>query len=201
MKKLSLRRLAPATAAAVAFTHAATSRADPPTPTTTTTAQPATTQPAPAASPVQTSTTATTAAPYTASARSDSTERTTERRPNRTLLSTGIGLFVASYGASVVAGAVSDRAADQKLFIPVVGPWLDLGERGCDERECGSREDVYEAMIITSGIAQGAAVLLGIGSLVIPETTTTERAAAKPEVKVSPVSFGAGAGLGAVGRF
>lgn len=132
-------------------------------------------------------------------------ERTIEHRPNRTLLSTGTGLFVLSYGSSVVAAAVSDRDADKKLFIPVVGPWMDLGDRGCTGAEpCGANEDVAKAMVITSGIVQGAGVLMALSSLFIPESTTVSertRAATKPEVRVLPVSFAAGAGLGAVGRF
>jgi hypothetical protein len=176
-------------------------------PTTTTTAQPpvqhVTVQP-PAQQPV--ATTQTTAAPYTADTYA---EKTVEKRPNSALLSTGVGMFVISYGASAVAGAISDRDADKNLFIPVVGPWLDLGERGCDVRGCGNREDINKAMIVTSGIVQGAGVLLALSSLIIPEsqsvserrTTAKVLKPAKPEVKFSPVGFAAGAGFGAMGRF
>lgn len=210
MKKLSLT--VAAAAAVVASTVATQSRAD--ETTTTTTQQPPvqTTQTAPAQpqQPVQSvtvqpqqqqpaGTTTTTAAPYEPAG----SETSTEHRPNKTLLSTGVGLFVVSYVPSLVAGAVSPRDSDKDLFIPVVGPWMDLGNRGCDTRDCGSREDINKAMLITSGVVQGAGVLLGLGSLLIPETTTTttKRTTAKAEVKVLPVSFGAGAGVGAIGRF
>lgn len=178
------------------------------------TSAPATTQPAQTTQePVQpqrapseepAATTQTTAAPY--SGRVDEpVVRTIEHRPNRTLLSTGTGLFILSYGPSVVAATVSDRDEDKRLYIPVVGPWLDLSNRECTRANpCGANEEVAKAMIITSGIVQGASVLMVLGSLMIPESTTiTERrrAAAKPAVKVTPVSFGAGAGIGAVGRF
>lgn len=195
-------------ASVIALTHASASFAEETTTTSTTTSttQPATTTTAPAPVYVQqpTSTTTTTAAPYSAPS-SDTSERTIEHRPNRTLLSTGVGIFVVSYGASAVAAAVSDRDADKNLFIPVVGPWMDLGDRGCDTRGCGNREDINKAMIITSGIVQGAGVLMALSSLIVPESTSVSEkrttAKAKPEVRVSPVSFGAGAGLGAVGRF
>lgn len=136
----------------------------------------------------------------------DTSERTSEVRPNRSLLSAGVGIFVVSYGASALAGAISDRDPDKNLFIPVVGPWIDLASRSCSTADpCGNREDINEAMIITSGVAQGASVLMVLGSLIIPETTTDieKRATAKtkPSVAVSPISFGAGAGIGAVGRF
>lgn len=155
-------------------------------------------------------TTTTTAAPYApAPTGSDRhAERSIEHRPNGALLKTGAGLFVLSYAGSVVGGAVSDRDSDKRLFIPVVGPWMDLADRDCGARTCGNNEDVAKAMIVTSGIVQGAGILLAIGSLIIPESTsvsehsTTAKALPpKPEIKVTPVSFAAGAGLGAVGRF
>jgi hypothetical protein len=139
--------------------------------------------------------------------RADTTERTAiEHRPNRTLLSTGVGIFVVSYGASAVAGAISDRDTDKNLFIPVVGPWMDLAQRDCSNADpCANREDINKAMIITSGVVQGASLLMVVGSLLVPETTaiTERRTSAKnqPSVTVSPMSFAAGAGLGAIGRF
>lgn len=154
-------------------------------------------------------TTTTTQAPYEAPATDRYTERTVTHRPNRSLLSTGAGIFVLSYGSSVVAGAISDRDEDKRLFIPVVGPWLDLGQRDCTARGCGSNEDVAKAMIITSGVVQGAGVLVALSSLIIPEKSTVEehtttasaKKPEKPSVHVLPVSFAAGAGVGAVGRF
>jgi hypothetical protein len=88
-------------------------------------------------------------------------------RPNRSLLSTGVGVFVVSYGATAFAGALSDQAADKNLAIPVVGPWMDLAGRDCTMSEpCANREGINQAMIITSGIVQGAAVLMSLGSFV-----------------------------------
>lgn len=210
-----VRIFAPIAASVLALTHATSSFADDSEVTSTTTVtqpapQPVTPptyvqQPTPVIVQPPASTTTTTAAPYYP-AGTDTTERTVEHRPNRTLLSTGIGIFVVSYGASAVAGAISDRESDKNLFIPVVGPWMDLADRSCGTAEpCGNREDVNKAMIITSGVVQGAGVLMALGSLILPETTsvTEKRTTAKnkPTVAVSPVSFGAGAGLGAVGRF
>jgi len=146
--------------------------------------------------------TTTTAAPYGSA---ETTQRTYEKRPHSTLLSAGVGLFVIGYGSSVVAGAVSGREEDKNLFIPVVGPWLDLADRDCSSRPCGGNEDLAKAMIVTSGIVQGAGLLMGVSSLFVPETTSmTEekrRAALKPKVSFTPVSLGAGAGAGLVGRF
>lgn len=176
-----------------------------PTQTTTSvqTTQPV--QPVPTTQPVGSTTT--TGYAYGPVPSDRTTERTIEKRPNRALLSTGAGVFVLSYGASVVAGAVSDRDADKKLFIPAVGPWLDLGDRDCSgANPCGSNEDLAKAMIITSGVVQGAGLLMALGSLIIPETTSIEERSTtakvvKPKLHVTPVSYRSGAGLGAVATF
>jgi hypothetical protein len=189
------------------------------TTTTTTTSQPLTTTAPPAdtqpptvvqpASPPPTvivqpppvSTTTTTAAPYQAGPTADYYERETTIRPNRPLLATGIGIFAVGYGASAVTAAVSDRDADKNLFIPVVGPWLDLADRDCDRNPCHGNEDLNKAMIITSGVVQGAGVLIGVGSLFIPEKVETKRVAVQPKLRFTPLSLGRGAGFGAVGTF
>jgi hypothetical protein len=131
-------------------------------------------------------------------------------RPNRPLLITGAGIFAATYGASVIAGAASDTQGDKNLYIPVVGPWIDMAERECGIGDCGSREDVNQALLIGSGVLQSVGVGLAVASLFIPEkrevsTTATARerslAATKPNVKILPISVRAGGGFGAVGTF
>lgn len=133
-------------------------------------------------------------------------ERTVEQRPNSDMLSTGVGLFILSYGASVVAGAESTRDADKRLFIPVAGPWLNLQDRGCtDANPCGPNEGMARALIVTSGIVQGFGALLTLGAFLVPETTTTHLTPVstppRPSVRVTPMSFPDGAGVAAVGRF
>lgn len=197
-----------------ALCHVATSRADDTresssttesqtAPSTTTTPQPSQSVTV-TAPPAPTGTTMTTAAPFTPMHAGGETyaESTMERRPNRPLLATGAGIFVLSYGASALVAMSSPQAADGKLGIPVVGPWLDLGDRPGG----GSNEDLNKALIISSGIAQGAGILIALSSLAIPETMTmTERrlmtAAPKPGLRVVPVSYAAGAGIAAMGRF
>ena len=156
--------------------------------------------------PAQVATTTTTAAPYAPVGSDRHTERTIEHRPNGDLLKLGTGLFIVSYGSSIIGGVVSDRDSDKRLFIPVVGPWMDLADRNCGARACGNSEDIAKAMIVTSGVVQGAGLLLAIGSLIIPDSTTvtehsTTAKAPKPAVKVTPLSFAAGAGVGAIGTF
>ncbi|MDB4934531.1 MAG: hypothetical protein JWP87_1503 [Labilithrix sp.] len=222
MKKSTLAL--PFATVALVVSFAETSRADDsdaPPMTTTTPIQPGaqpyvqqqtTVQPAQTAPPVGKTTT--TQAPYAPYAPyppagpapyAQRYETVTERRPNRALLSTGTGLFVLSYAPSVIVAAVSARSSDKNLYIPVAGPWLDLGERNCDLRSCGNREAINKALIIASGAAQGLGVLLAVGSLFIPETERTRTVVAtsnaKPSVHVTPVAYVAGGGVGATGSF
>lgn len=187
-----------------------------PTSTQPTTTQPMTTQPyqpyeqqqAPYQPPVY-STTTTTASQYDPLAGEDT--EGFKYRPNRPLLITGAAIFAGTYAASTIVGAFSDTQGDDNLFIPVAGPWLDLADRECGLGDCGTREDVNQALIIGSGVAQGVGVGLAIASLFIPEerhgmmrsASARERsiATAKPTVKVMPISLRAGGGLGAMGTF
>lgn len=146
---------------------------------------------------------------YPTPARADDVPVTTtvtrSEGPNRTLLWTGVTVFAVTYTGSVVAGGVAgDRVEDKNLFIPVVGPWLDLGQRNCEFRGCNDDEEVvFKSLIVASGIAQGAGVLLAVSSFFVPNSKQTTIATAKPapEVRFTPVSYAGGAGVGAVGRF
>lgn len=119
--------------------------------------------------------------------------------PNRALLATAAGVFAVSYGASVAVASMSDRDADRRLFMPVIGPWLALEQRDCAAVPCGDNEDLDRALVVTGGLLQGAAALLALSSLWIPEPASALRASRA--VHVGPLSFGRGAGLGAYGVF
>jgi len=151
-------------------------------------------------------TTTTTAAPYDYTA--EKTETTI--RPNRPLAIAGGALLVGSYVPSAIVAGTSDVDADKRLWIPVVGPWLDLGQRPCGFGDCGSTQDFNNALLIGSGVAQGAGTLMLLSSLFIPEkheskplagTRADKRPVAKPQVHVLPTSVSAGAGVGATGTF
>jgi hypothetical protein len=172
------------------------------------TTPPITPAPAPAPPP-PVSTTRTTTAEYNEMAGAER-ERTTT--PNRAMLGTGAIIFGAPYVAGVIVAAQSSLHEDHNLYIPVVGPWLDLGQRPCGfGSSCSSGDNVAAGFLVASGIAQGAGVLMMLGSLVVPEhttetvTTTTGKALPpapeKGEVHVMPVSYAGGGGIGAAGKF
>jgi hypothetical protein len=128
-------------------------------------------------------------------------------RPHPALLKLGITFVTLAYASSVVTAAVSTQSADQNLYIPIVGPWIDIAVRDCGAGDrCGGTDDVAKSLIVASGMAQGAGLALGLSSLFIEEVVETRRvepapAASSSEIRVVPLTFAAGAGFGAVGRF
>jgi hypothetical protein len=126
-----------------------------------------------------------------------------EKEPNSALIGSGALMFGLSYGGSVFAAAISDRPSDNHLYIPVVGPWMDLTNRGNDcagiER-CGVNETANKVLLATDGIFQAAGVLQIIGGFLAPETRTVTRTA-KPGVHFSPTGGMGSVGLSAYGAF
>ena len=128
-----------------------------------------------------------------------------ESRPNRPLLITGGAILAASYIPPVVVAATSERNGDEYLYIPIAGPWIDLGERGgCGPNPCGE-EAVYKGLLVATGIAHLVGTGFVISSLIVPERDDRARvrnAKATTTPTIVPASVGrGGAGLALVGRF
>ncbi|AKV04702.1 hypothetical protein AKJ09_11365 [Labilithrix luteola] len=121
-------------------------------------------------------------------------------RPNIPLLTTGGLLLAGTYTATAIVGGTSDRQADKNLYIPVVGPWLNLADRQCDG--C-AHESGNIALVILSGIGQGLGAGMTIASFLIPQKVAAATiTAGNVKMNVVPTSVGkGGAGLGAVGTF
>jgi hypothetical protein len=116
--------------------------------------------------------------------------------PNRPLLITGSVLLVGAYAPAVVGAAVSDRNGDDKMYIPVAGPWLTLTQ-GEDEK------GGYKALLVADGAVQGLGALMMLAGLVIPETRTKNwlLIGQRDSFQIGPTNMRAGFGLGASGRF
>jgi len=127
----------------------------------------------------------------------------TERQtwPNRPLLVTGTAVLVASYGASVIVAAASDRESDEKLYYPVVGPWISLSDRDCDVESCDNK-GLGTALLIGSGVLQGGGALGMLVSLFVPEKTTESwYSFGNQDFMVTPVAGTGELGAAAIGRF
>jgi hypothetical protein len=124
--------------------------------------------------------------------------------PNTPLLVTGLVTFGASYGASVIAARVSDRESDDKLYYPVVGPWMALNDRDCAAESC-SKKTLHTALLVGSGVVQGVGALSMVLSLMIPRKTTHDwyliGAEDQPNLQVTPLAGSNELGVLALGRF
>jgi hypothetical protein len=173
--------------AASALTYAGTSSAD-----TTVVEQPA---------PAQASSTVV-ATPAPAAPAGESRDAYTG--PNRRLIGTGLVTFGLSYIPSIIVAGTSDTSADHHLYVPIVGPWLDLGDRpGCGPHIGCDTETTYKVLLVFDGIFQGIGALTTVYGFLSPErhevVTTSE--STRPTLHVSPANVASGYGLAAIGTF
>jgi hypothetical protein len=167
-------------------------------------AAPATANPATPATPVSTTTTtaasddpvALAPAPATASAapKAEGTTLYQKRTPNRFFLYVGGAALAGTYATTAVIAANNGSIGDHDLYLPVVGPWINLASRDSSTTSTGDT-----ILIVGSGVLQGVGAGMVIASLFIPEKYATATIAAGPvKMNVSPT---AGAGSGGVGAF
>lgn len=117
---------------------------------------------------------------------------------NAPLFTSGALVFLGSYGASVVVAATSeddtvDRGND-RLYVPVIGPWLALDERpDCPvENEACDMETTKKVLLVADGVLQAGGVVTMIAGLLSP---TEHRVIRRPtmvskKVRVSPSAGG-----------
>jgi hypothetical protein len=124
-----------------------------------------------------------------------------------TLLALGGVTFFLSYLPAMTIANASGLAVDRQLYVPVVGPWIDLaGRPGCGPGSvpCNA-EALNQGLLIADGFFQGLAVvqlLAGLSALAHESATPVAKADDRPGVRVSPVQVGgAGYGLAAIGKF
>jgi len=130
-------------------------------------------------------------------------EKTELVTPNTALLGAGGLAFLGAYVPGFIVAASSDHDGDKWLYAPLIGPWIDLASRGCDDdqivqQNCGT-DGFDRAALIGSGVVQALGVAAMFGSFVLPQKRITVGSA---EIKLAPASFGARShGLMAFGNF
>lgn len=122
--------------------------------------------------------------------------------PNPYLFRSGLFTLGLSYAPALVVAIESDFHADDHLYIPVAGPWLDLANRGDSESDNETRNKV---LLVTDGVFQGLGALQMVAALVFPANHGVTVAGGKPDSDVSisltPARFAGGQGVLAVGEF
>lgn len=137
------------------------------------------------------------------------TETSTEKGgPSRLLLMSGVATFGLTYGAGAVVAATSDRDPDHRMFVPVVGPWMALVDRGGCGGSTGpscNTETTNKVLIVADGVGQGLGILMIVDAFLSPETVTVSRsrtAFGTTSLRFSPTTLPGGAyGVLATGMF
>jgi hypothetical protein len=126
-------------------------------------------------------------------------------RPNRTMLMTSLFTLGQAYVASAGIAATSRHFGDSNLWVPVVGPWLDLGARpSCSSSAECSIENGNRVLLVADGVLQTFGAYQLVGAFIWPETVTVARITTASGVSVSfaPGKIGReGYGLSATGHF
>ncbi|MBS1118977.1 MAG: hypothetical protein H6Q90_1205 [Deltaproteobacteria bacterium] len=136
---------------------------------------------------------------------------TVEDTWNAPVFMAGALIFATAYGGSVVGAAASsqedlDRGND-RLYVPVVGPWLALNDRGsCPiTRHACDHETTLKVLYVADGVFQGAGVLTMLAGLLTPaqhrvDLRTTAR---DKKLHVTPTAVGlhSDPGVAVFGRF
>jgi hypothetical protein len=122
---------------------------------------------------------------------------------NARVFLTGALVFAGSYSASVIVAAASsnDRGND-RLYVPVLGPWLALDERGpCDlTRSSCDHETTAKVLLAADGVFQAAGIIGMIDGVLQPPTRRVITRSAKLDTKLH-LKPTAGPGLAVYGRF
>src|SRR5262249_55217274 len=98
----------------------------------------------------------------------------------------------------------SNHDGDHHLYVPIVGPWLDIANRGncpVNNTACDN-ETTNKVLLGIDGVIQGASAVAVVYGLLSPPTARHTTTVAQKGVHFTPVSYGAGSpGLAAFGSF
>jgi hypothetical protein len=117
---------------------------------------------------------------------------------NAGVFSSGAVLFGGSYIASIIVAGASDHPGAERLYVPVLGPWLALGDWGnCNVTNPNCDNNTTDkVLLVADGIVQAAGILTMIDGLVWPSSHHRVVVADK-KVHVTPT----GNGMAVFGHF
>jgi len=111
---------------------------------------------------------------------------------NAPVFASGALMFAGSYGASAIVAATSDHPGADRLYVPVVGPWLALNDWGhcpIGDSRCDSNT-TDKVLLIGDGIFQAASVITMIDGLLAPSYHRAMIRTVDRKVHVRPISNG-----------
>lgn len=113
---------------------------------------------------------------------------------NAPVFATGALIFVGSYSASAYVAATSDHVGADRLYVPVVGPWLALNDWGdcpISQPRC-DQNTTEKVLLVADGVFQAAGIITMLTGLMSPSTHTVV-ARQQTTVKVRPTRNGVAA--------
>ncbi len=91
------------------------------------------------------------------------------------------------------------EVGDKDLYIPIVGPWINIAERNGNQYKDNTRDTL---LIAGSGVLQGVGALMAVTSFFVPEKVPAARIqAGNVKMEITPQAGAGGGGIGAVGVF
>ena len=112
---------------------------------------------------------------------------------NAPVFATGALVFAGAYGASAVVAGTSEHPGADRLYVPVVGPWLALNDWGncpIEEPRC-DKNTTDKVLLVGDGVFQAAGLITMVTGVLSPSHHTVyTRTAAKKPIKVTPTRNG-----------
>ena len=121
------------------------------------------------------------------------------RTPNKAMLITGSSFLVSTYVTTAALAGYNGGIGDKDLYIPIVGPWINIAERTPSTYANNTRDTV---LIAGSGVLQGVGALMAVASFFVPEKIPAARiSAGNVKMEIVPTAAAGTGGLGALGVF
>jgi hypothetical protein len=124
--------------------------------------------------------------------------------PNRVVIATGLLTWGIAYVPALVVGSESNVYSDARLFVPVLGPWLDVADRPlCGPGSVSCRIEPWnELAIVVDGVFQAWGIGAAIAGIFVKEHPPTSSTPSSSALRFAPTRMGAsGAGFAAFGSF
>jgi hypothetical protein len=118
---------------------------------------------------------------------------------NTGVFTSGAVMFGGSYLASIIVAGSSDHPGAERLYVPVLGPWLALGDWGncpVSNPSCDNNT-TDKVLLVADGIVQAAGILTMIDGLVWPSSHRHVAVVADKKIHVTPT----GNGMAVFGHF
>jgi hypothetical protein len=112
---------------------------------------------------------------------------------NAPVFATGALVFAGSYGAAAIVAGSSDHPGADRLYVPVIGPWLALNDWGdcpIEQPRC-DQNTTDKVLLVADGVFQAGGLITMVTGLLSPTTHTVyTRTADAKKTKFTPTHNG-----------